>query len=149
MSGLYDQLMDQLGDDDDNDKPVGITPLDIAGLTEPQRSIMFWLLRDKESSSSSDGVALAAVEARFGDVENLPGVLDELEKNNWLIVMGEPPTVRYKINLRRKRGSKLAATVWESLSDRLSDDDSEDANNNDDDPSANDSNPGVSALLDW
>jgi hypothetical protein len=50
MSGLYDRLMDQLGDDD-NGQPAGLTPLDIADLPEQQRQVMFALLRDSRASA--------------------------------------------------------------------------------------------------
>jgi hypothetical protein len=108
--------MDQLGDEDD--KPTGLTPLDIAGLPDDQRKVMFGLLRDPVAAA--DGLTLEALEAKYGDLEDLSGVLDDLTRQSWLIALGEPP--RYKVNLRRKRGSKYASNLWSSLSDRLTGD---------------------------
>jgi hypothetical protein len=118
MPGLYDRLRSQL--DDDDDKSAGLTPLDIAGLPEDQRRVMFALLRDADASS--DGITEDALQDKLSDLEGLPDVLAELIKQSWLIELGEPPNVRYKVNLRHKRGSKFATNLWASLSDRLTED---------------------------
>lgn len=115
MPGLYDRLADQLGDE--NDKPTGLTPLDIADLPDDQRRVMFALLRDPNASSR--GLALETLQQKLSDLEDLPAILAELSKNNWLIIMGEVPNERYKVNLRRKRGSDLGANLWASLANRL------------------------------
>jgi hypothetical protein len=120
MSGLYDRLIDQL-DDEDNGQPAGLTPLDIAELPDQQRQVMFALLRD--SRASSGGVTREALYERFGDFDDLDGVLNELTQNNWLIRQGEAAIVRYKVNLRRKRGSTLGGGIWSTLSSRLTDED--------------------------
>lgn len=114
MSGLYDRLTEQLGEADD--KPAGISPLDIADLPEVQRRVMFALLRD--TSASTIGLSLEEMQAKVPDIDDLGSVLAELSKNEWLIQMGEPPNVRYKVNIRRKRGSKQKS-LWGSLADRL------------------------------
>jgi len=120
MSGLYDRLMDQLGKEDDN-QPAGLTPLDIADLPDGQRQVMFALLRD--SRSAGDGVSADALREKLPQVEGLAAVLDELTRNSWLIRLGEAPNVRYKVNLRRKRGSSLGGGLWSSLSNRLAEED--------------------------
>ncbi len=120
MSGLYDRLMDQLGDDDDG-QPAGLTPLDIADLPEQQRQVMFALLRD--SRASAGGVTLDMLQEKLSEIEDLDSVLNDLTQNNWLIRQGEAATVRYKVNLRRKRGSSLGGNIWSSLSSRLADED--------------------------
>ncbi len=120
MSGLYDRLMDQLGDDDDG-QPAGLTPLDIADLPEQQRQVMFALLRD--SRASAGGVTLDMLQEKLSEIEDLDSVLNDLTQNNWLIRQGEAATVRYRVNLRRKRGSSLGGNIWSSLSSRLADED--------------------------
>jgi hypothetical protein len=120
MSGLYDRLSDQL-DDDDNGQPAGLTPLDIAELPDQQRQVMFALLRD--SRAAAGGVTREALYERFGDFDDLDGVLNELTQNSWLIRQGEAATIRYKVNLRRKRGSTLGGGIWSTLSSRLTDED--------------------------
>ncbi len=122
MSGLYDRLNDQLGKDDDN-QPAGLTPLDIADLPDGQRQVMFALLRD--SRSSGDGVSADVLREKLPQVEGLAAVLDELTRNSWLIRLGEAPNVRYKVNLRRKRGSSLGGGIWSSLSNRLAEEEQE------------------------
>jgi hypothetical protein len=140
MSGLYDRLMDQLGDDD-SDQPAGLTPLDIADLPEPQRQVMFALLRDSRASAS--GVTLDVLYEKFSEFEDLDSTLDELTKNNWLIRQGEAATIRYKVNLRRKRGSTLGGNIWSSLSSRLADEET----GSDRDQGKN--KPDMPALSDW
>jgi hypothetical protein len=63
------------------------------------------------------------LQEKLGEVEGLGGILDELTQNNWLIRMGEAPNIRYKVNIRRKRGSTLKGNIWASLSSRLADED--------------------------
>lgn len=114
MPGLYDRLQNQL-DDEDDDKSSGITPLDIADLPEHQRRVMLTLLRDPRSTS--DGTSEETLIRKFGETDELFGTLNELLSEGWLIMRGEPPQVRYKINLRRKRGS--SGSMWTALSDYL------------------------------
>ena len=116
MSGLYDRLRAQTGGDDD-DQPPGVTPLEIADLPEAQRQLMFGLLRDPQAST--EGLTLAILQARSDNPEALPGILAELSKNGWLVQYGEPPSVRYKVNLRRKRGTSLTGGLWAYVTDRL------------------------------
>jgi hypothetical protein len=132
--------MDQLGDDD-SDQPAGLTPLDIADLPEPQRQVMFALLRDSRASAS--GVTLDVLYEKFSEFEDLDSTLDELTKNNWLIRQGEAATIRYKVNLRRKRGSTLGGNIWSSLSSRLADEEK----GSDRDQGKN--KPDMPALSDW
>jgi hypothetical protein len=116
MSGIYDRLRAQIGGDDD-DQPPGVTPLEIADLPEAQRQLMFALLRDPQAST--EGLTLAILQARSDNPEALPGILAELTKNGWLVQYGEPPGVRYKVNLRRKRGTSLTGGLWAYVTDRL------------------------------
>lgn len=117
MPGLYDQLLDQLGDDD-NDKPAGLTPLDIADLPEGQRQVLFAMLRDTQAAT--DGLTLAALQHKLENLDGLPDLLADLTKNGWLILRGEAADARYKVNLRRKRGREVTADVWALLAEHLS-----------------------------
>lgn len=91
---------------------AGITPLDIAGLPEDQKQIMFSLLRDQKASS--DGVTVEEIQELLGVDEALTDILAQLAKEEWLVVVGNPPNERYKINLRRKRG-RLGGNIWSAL----------------------------------
>ena len=119
MPGLYDRLRDQLGDDD-NDRPAGFSAFDLADLPPDQRRVMLGMLRDAEASTH--GLTAAALRHKFATVDDLEDVLAFLTQHGWLIARGEEP-VRYKVNLRRRRGSTIDADVWASLSSRLSDPD--------------------------
>lgn len=117
MSGLFDKLMDQSGDDNDK-KSSGLTPLDIAGLPDAQRRVMLTLLRDKEASLN--GLTQEALAEKLEHPDNLSDILAELAENNWVIEIEDPPDIRYKINLARKRGR--TRNMWAAISDRLGDD---------------------------
>ncbi len=119
MAGIYDRLRDQLGDDDD--RPSGMTALDIADLPAPQRRVMFTLLRDTQAGS--EGVTASELAARLDDPSGLDDALEALTRQGWLIRRGEPPRERYKVNLRRRsRGGGLDVNVWSLLIDRLAPD---------------------------
>lgn len=115
MPGIFDRLQDQL----DDDQPQGISPMDIVDLPDAPRQVMKLLLRDR--TASSEGITLEALQEKLPGVDDLPAVLGELAASNWLIVSGEPPAVRYKINLRKKRGT-LTSDLWSSVAGRLIDD---------------------------
>lgn len=89
----------------------GITTLDIAELPEPQKTIMFAILRDK--TSSGDGMTLEQLEDQF-DIENLVDILMELADQNWLTTSNNTPK-RYKPNLRRSR-KRLSDDLWSAIS---------------------------------
>jgi len=67
-----------------------------------------------------DGITLDSLQAKFPDQDatELNKTLAELFKNGWVISLGEPPNVHYKINLRRKRGASFNG-VWSNIMDRL------------------------------
>lgn len=117
MPGLFDRLKNELGGDEE---PAGISPLDITNLPEDQRRILLWLLRDR--TASTEGVPASVLQSQM---ENPPDdcadVLKGLARSGWVISLGEPPNVRYKINLRRKRGTTIGFGLWTLISDRLQD----------------------------
>ena len=94
--------------------PDGVTTLDIAGLPEDQKQLMFLLLRDK--TAKSEGLTHDALYEQFGDAMNLDDILHTLSEENWLSVIGSPPDERYKVNLKRKR-SRLNDSLWSALED--------------------------------
>lgn len=111
---LLPSVSRRLGDE----KQTGVTPLDIMDLPRAQQQIMTFLLRDQRAAL--EGATLDELQARFNTAQNIPETLAALSKNGWLILLGEPPGVRYKINLRRKRGGSPG--LFSKVLDRLSDD---------------------------
>jgi hypothetical protein len=146
MSGLYDRLRAQIGGDDD-DRPSGLTPLDIADLPMPQRQVMLILLRDPWAST--EGITLKALQERIEDAEALADILADLTKNGWLVQYGEPPGVRYKVNLRRKRGGSLEGNLWASLADHLADDIDEPVEGQSEDRDEDQQQSDFPAMSDW
>ena len=115
MPDLYERLAAQIGGDDD--QPAGVSPLDIVDLPRAQRQIMVGLLRD--STAAMSGITLDALREKLAGDEGLAEALNGLTNHGWLIRLGEPPNVRYKVNLSRRRGKKLSANLWASLADHL------------------------------
>ncbi|HVO44609.1 MAG TPA: hypothetical protein VMT34_18410 [Aggregatilineales bacterium] len=146
MSGLYDRLRAQIGGDDD-DGPSGLTPLDIADLPTQQRQVMFVLLRDPQAST--EGITLEALQERMEDIDALADILADLTKNGWLVPYGEPPGIRYKVNLRRKRGGGLEGNLWASLSDHLADDIDEPVEGHPEDRDEDQRQSDFPAMSDW
>jgi len=120
MPSLYDRVTDKIGDE----KTEGITPLDIADLPDPLRQVMFSLLRDP--NANGEGVLLDALQKKLGTLEDLPGILAKLVANGWLVPLGEAPNVRYRLNLKRRRGTVSGIGMWGNLLNRLSDDPAKD-----------------------
>lgn len=148
MPGMYDQLLDQLGDDD-NDRSSGLTPLDIADLPDAPRKVMFAMLRDAEAAT--EGLTLDHLQAKLANVPGLAEVLAELTQKGWLILRGEPPAARYKVNLRRRRGREVSADVWASLADHLADAADSDQDDPGEDPDSGSSagKPRLPVISDW
>ena len=114
---LYDRLNNRLDDDDNNEQGANLTPLDIADLPTPQRKVMFSLLRDNKAAT--EGVTFARLSEKLEAPPNLVDTVAELLRSGWLIEIGEGESLRYKVNIRRKRSSTLGFGIWSSLSDRI------------------------------
>ena len=119
MSGLYDRLQDQLGDNDDQE-PTGLSPLDLLDLPDSQRKVMSFVLRGPRTKDGE--VAHAALEETLDDVDDLEDTITDLVHSGWLIAFGEGPHLRYRVNFRRKRGSHVSFNMWETLFDSLGSD---------------------------
>lgn len=116
MPDIYDRLQ-ELCNQQGADKPAGLSPLELADLPDPQRQIMLYFLR--EARAAGGEVEHAHLQARFIALDDLPQVLDDLTRNGWLIALGEAPRLRYRLNLRHKRGSQGGLDLWNTLTDRL------------------------------
>ena len=75
------------------------------------------------SRSAFDGVPTDVLRSKVdGKVEQFEPTIDLLAEQGWLIVMGEAPQQRYRLNFRAKRGSRSSFNLWSILTDRLPDD---------------------------
>jgi len=120
MNGIFDRLQKQI---DDKRKEGGITVLDLAELPPALRKIMKLMLRELQMSYPQ----LVAAMEQMPEGERLTrGDLDEaLEKlveQAWLIQIGKGNRAIYKVNLRRKAGSKLGESIWQNLEIKLKED---------------------------
>nr|MBN1228278.1 hypothetical protein [Anaerolineae bacterium] len=112
MSGVFDQLHNQIGGQDEDSG--GISPLDLRDLPDNQRRIMRMMITEVE---------LPYTEIRewaedFMSQDDLDEALADLVMQGWLIRMGETNIV-YEANLRRKAGSELAKSVWANLDKKI------------------------------
>lgn len=117
MPGVFDRLDKEIKD---KQKEGGISPLDLASLPPSLRKIMRLMLRELQLSYPRlceviDGMPEAERLSR----SDLDEALSSLTQQFWLIRIGEGEKAIYKVNLRRKEGSKLAAGIWSALDARL------------------------------
>ena len=132
MPGLFDQVAAQLSSDDEAQPVIfnrlntqlekiegeGITTLDLVSLARPQKLLMLFLLRDSEAAML--GITAGDIEQRMPDAPgDLSQELAELTRTGWLIPLGEAPNIRYRVHMRRKKGSTLGFGIWSILNERL------------------------------
>ena len=117
MSGLFDKLQNEL---DIREKQGGITALDLAELPVPLRKIMRTMLRQLEMPKSEIAEIFRAIpEKERKEVKDLDAALNTLTKQGWLIAFGKGDDQKFKVNLRRKKGSSLAASIFDKLEERM------------------------------
>jgi hypothetical protein len=119
MPGVFDRLQKQITD---KQGEGGITALDLADLPPALRKIMRLMLRELQMDHAH---LVEAVEATTGEDKlsrtDLNSALETLTQQAWLTRVGEGERAVYKVNLRRKSGSTLAAGIWSSLDSKLKD----------------------------
>ena len=119
MNGIFDKLQKQI---DDKRKEGGITVLDLADLPPALRKIMKLMLRQLQMNYPQ----LVTTIEQFPEGErltrnNLDEALERLVEQAWLIQIGKGERAIYKVNLRRKAGSKLGESIWQNLDAKLKD----------------------------
>jgi hypothetical protein len=117
MPGVFDRLNKEI---ESKQKEGGITPLDLADLPPPLRKIMKIMLRELQMTYPRlREVVDAMPQAERMTHEMLDDALSKLTEQFWLIRIGENEKAIYKVNLKRKTGSTLAAGIWSSLDEKL------------------------------
>ena len=117
MPGVFDRLNKEI---ENKQKEGGITPLDLVELPASLRKIMKIMLRELQMTYPR----LCEVMDAMPEEERMPRkLLDEalatLTEQFWLLRIGENEKAIYKVNLKRKNGSTLAAGIWSSLDEKL------------------------------
>ena len=114
MPGIFDNLSARLQDEGSS----GLSPVDLAELPDAQKQIMLAMLRDP--ASAFEGVPRdSLIEKLQGKIDQIDETLTQLVRLHWLIVLGESPRLRYRLNFRAKRGSTSSLNLWNILTDRL------------------------------
>jgi len=117
MAGTYDRLQEKI---DDKRKEGGITALDLADLPPALREIMRLMLRQLQMSYPQLCEAMDTLPQEEQLMRaNLDDALQQLSDQAWLIQIGKGERAIYKVNLRRKAGSKLGESIWQTLDAKL------------------------------
>jgi predicted transcriptional regulator len=117
MAGIFDRLQKRI---DEVRKEGGISVLDLASLPPALRKLMRLMLRQTKMHYSQ---LLAAID-QFPEGEaltrpSLDEALSRLTDQGWLIRIGDGEHAIYKVNLRRRAGSKLSTSIWQDLDSKL------------------------------
>lgn len=117
MPGVFDRLNQDIKS---KQQEGGITALDLVDLSPALRKIMRLMLRELQMSYPRLCEAIDAMpeQDRLTHAE-LDSALSNLTQHLWLIRIGEGEKAIYKVNLRRKTGSTLAAGIWSNLDAKL------------------------------
>lgn len=117
MSSLFDELRRKIEKDAGK---AGISAWDLAQLTAAQRRVIRLILRDVQMAYPDLRRAIAGLppEQRIATQE-LEETLNGLVEKAWLIRMGQGQLITYRVNLRRKAGSRLGANIWQRLDRHL------------------------------
>lgn len=117
MPGLFDRLDKEIKE---SQKDGGITPLDLVKLPPALRKIMRLMLRELNLSYPRicEIMDSQPEQDRLSRAE-LDSALATLTEQFWLIRIGENEKAIYKVNLRRKAGSTLAAGIWSSIDSKI------------------------------
>ncbi len=117
MPGVFDRLQKEI---ENKGSEGGITALDLADLPPTLRKIMRLMLRELQLNYPQllEAIASLPEEQRLAQ-KDLDEALDTLTTQSWLIRIGQSEKAIYKVNLRRKAGSKLASGVWNTLDEKL------------------------------
>ena len=117
MSSIFDRLQDEL---DDRNDGSGISPMDLLDLPDNLRRIMTRLLRAVTMTHADAHKMVASwPEKDRLSPKDLDKAFDSLLKQGWLINIGEGELRGYRVNLRRKKGSTLAANIWGALDEKI------------------------------
>jgi len=117
MAGVFDRLQKQI---EDKREESGISVLDLADLPPALRKIMRLMLRQIKMNYPQllEAVNQLPEGERLAQAE-LDQALNRLSESAWLVKIGEGERAIYKVNLRRKAGSKLPANIWQTLDSKI------------------------------
>ena len=116
MAGVFDRLHNEIGGEEEEG---GLSILDLADMPPDQRRLMRLMLREVQMTYEElvEAVGTWSEDDRLSR-EELDEALNTLSKNLWLIRTGEE-RITYRANLRRKRGSDVAKSIWGDLDSRI------------------------------
>jgi len=88
--------------------------IEISELPDHQKRVVNAILRDPIGTSR--GLTRDILRSKLEDVTNLSEILEELDKEGWLVISTDQNETRYKVNLQRRRGRNLdGLKAWTKL----------------------------------
>jgi hypothetical protein len=117
MSGIFDNLNRQIGHDPSEDDDAGFTALDLRDMPPQKQAVMRLMVREHEMTYADLLDYLGDMPGEMSQAD-LDAVLIELAREQWIIKFGEE-NVRYEVNLRKKRESTLAKSIWGTLDSKI------------------------------
>lgn len=113
MTSIFDRLSQHI----DSDNSSGISAFDLTDLPTEQKRIMLSLLRNQ--GDEPEGMSRQMLQDKLeGSLDNFDGLLHVLTQNGWIVMLGEPPNIRYRVRFRTRRSQQTAYTLWSILFDR-------------------------------
>jgi hypothetical protein len=113
MTSIFDRLSQQI----DGDNPAGISAFDLTDLPNEQKRIMLSLLRNQ--GDAPEGVSRQTLQDKTdGSLDDFDSLLNILTRNGWVVTLGEPPNLRYRVRFRARRSQQTGYTLWSILFDR-------------------------------
>lgn len=113
MSSLFDDLRKKL---EKEGATSGISAWDLAQLSSSQRRIIRLILREVQMPYAELCQAATSLPSQQRlDRAQIDEALAELVAQAWLIRLGQGDRSSFRVNLRRKTGSRLGASMWEQL----------------------------------
>jgi hypothetical protein len=116
MGSVFDRLQKQL---EIEKREQGISPIEIAELPPNLRKVMRLMLREVGMKYTDLRAAVVSDTSSRLSTADLDAALAKLVEQNWLLRYGEGEFTSYRVNLRRKAGSRLGKDIWSALDQRI------------------------------
>ncbi|MFM8320730.1 MAG: hypothetical protein ACKOC5_07420 [Chloroflexota bacterium] len=118
MPSVFDRLQSQL---DIAKREDGISPIEIAELPPNLRKVMRLMMREvvMKYTDLCDAIQELPAANRLAPAD-LDAALKTLVEQSWLVRYGTGEFVSYKVNLRKRAGSRLDKDIWSALDSRIS-----------------------------
>jgi hypothetical protein len=114
---IFDRLQNKI---DVAKREEGISAIELTDLPPNLRKVMRLMLREVAMKRTEIDAAIEAMPpANRLAPQELSEALDKLVEQNWLSRYGSDDMTTYRVNLRRRAGSKLSTDIWGALDGKI------------------------------